>query len=89
MVFKKAKSLNSQRTDSYRLKSKDNKINIKSNIFKTNKPHNDGKYTEILDYEYHCVFFEFFDCEGTNYRETFLCMGCKVKPTKRYLDFKI
>ena len=43
---------------------------------KMNKPHKDGEYLESLDYVYYCVFFEFFDCEGTKYRETFHCMGC-------------
>ena len=44
------------------------------------KPHKDGIYTESLDYVYYCVFFEFFDCEGAKYRETFHYMGCQGKP---------
>ena len=41
-----------------------------------NKPCKDGAYTESLDYVHYCVFFEVFDCEEAQYRETFHCMSC-------------
>ena len=49
---------------------------LKSNRVKTNKSHKEGKFAENLDYVYYCIFFEFFDCEGAKYRETFHCMNC-------------
>ena len=34
--------------------------------------------SQSLEYVYYCVFFEFFDCEGAKYRETFHCMAEKL-----------
>ena len=61
---KGVKSLKRQSTDSYRLKE-----------IKKNKPCKNGIFTESLDSVY-CVFYEFFDCKGAKYRETFHCVDC-------------
>ena len=52
-----------------------NKI-VRLKEVKKNKPCINGKFTESLDYVYYHVFFDFFDCEGSKYREMFHCMGC-------------
>ena len=57
------KSLNRESTDSHRLKE-----------VKKNKPCKNGKFRVWIM----CIvlIFEFFDCEGAKYRETYHCTDC-------------